>query len=89
MPKSFVYVYEMPSKFTSDILDLPTIWHPEQYDIDQVQYPYRSAMHLKRCYPAFYVFCAEQKCKSWMQQARKPYGRAAACSAQHRVAAPP
>ncbi len=36
VPKSFVYVYDMPSKFTSDILDLPTIWHPEQYDIDQV-----------------------------------------------------
>ena len=36
MPKSFVYVYDMPSKFNTDILDLPTIWHPEQYDIDQV-----------------------------------------------------
>ena len=36
MPKSFVYVYDMPSKFNTDILELPTIWHPEQYDIDQV-----------------------------------------------------
>ena len=36
VPKSFVYVYDMPSKFNTDILDLPTIWHPEQYDIDQV-----------------------------------------------------
>ncbi len=36
VPKSFVYVYDMPSQFNSDILDLPTIWHPEQYDIDQV-----------------------------------------------------
>ena len=36
MPKSFVYVYDMPSRFNTDILDLPTIWHPEQYDIDQV-----------------------------------------------------
>ena len=36
MPKNFVYVYDMPSKFNSEILDLPTIWHPEQYDIDQV-----------------------------------------------------
>ena len=36
VPKSFVYVYDMPTKFNSDILDLPTIWHPEQYDIDQV-----------------------------------------------------
>ena len=29
VPKSFVYVYDMPSKFNTDILDLPTIWHPE------------------------------------------------------------
>lgn len=38
VPKSFVYVYDMPSQFNSDILDLPTIWHPEQYDIDQVSH---------------------------------------------------
>ena len=36
VPKSFVYVYDMPSQFNSDILELPTVWHPEQYDIDQV-----------------------------------------------------
>ena len=38
VPKNFVYVYDMPSKFNTEILDLPTIWHPEQYDIDQVSH---------------------------------------------------
>ena len=48
MPKSFVYVYDMPSRFNTDILDLPTIWHPEQYDIDQVP-PLRCTLLLVTC----------------------------------------
>ena len=36
-----MYVYDMPARFNKDIVDLPTIWHPEQYDIDQV----RSCIH--------------------------------------------
>ena len=36
MPEGFVYVYDLPAKFNTDLTDLPTIWHPEQYDIDQV-----------------------------------------------------
>ena len=31
-----MYVYDMPPQFNTDLVDLPTIWHPEQYDIDQV-----------------------------------------------------
>ena len=31
-----MYVYDMPARFNTDLVDLPTIWHPEQYDIDQV-----------------------------------------------------
>ncbi|CAL8466705.1 g6241 [Coccomyxa elongata] len=34
--KEFVYVYDMPAKFTSDIKKLSMEWHPEQYDYDQV-----------------------------------------------------
>ncbi len=34
--KEFVYVYDMPAKFTSDIQKLSVEWHPEQYDYDQV-----------------------------------------------------
>lgn len=33
----FVYVYDMPAKFTSDISKLSVEWHPEQYDYDQVR----------------------------------------------------
>lgn len=40
--KEFLYVYDMPSKFTSDIKKLSVEWHPEQYDYDQVRY---SHMH--------------------------------------------
>jgi hypothetical protein len=34
-----VYVYELPPQFNKDTEGLPTIWHPEQYDIDQVHHP--------------------------------------------------
>lgn len=34
--KAFVYVYDMPAKFTSDVKALNVEWHPEQYDYDQV-----------------------------------------------------
>ena len=37
VPEEFVYVYDMPARFNKDIVGLATIWHPEQYDIDQVQ----------------------------------------------------
>ncbi len=36
VPHEFVYVYDLPEKFNKDVKELPTIWHPEQYDIDQV-----------------------------------------------------
>lgn len=35
--KEMIYVYDMPAKYTEDILALPAEWHPEQYDYDQVQ----------------------------------------------------
>ena len=44
MPEGFVYVYDLPTKFNTDLVDLPTVWHPEQYDIDQVP-PSTSTMH--------------------------------------------
>lgn len=31
-----MYVYDLPEKFNKDVKELPAIWHPEQYDIDQV-----------------------------------------------------
>ena len=34
--KEMIYVYDMPAKYTEDILALPAEWHPEQYDYDQV-----------------------------------------------------
>lgn len=34
--KEFIYVYDMPAKFTSDVKELSLDWHPEQYDYDQV-----------------------------------------------------
>lgn len=36
VPREFVYVYDLPEKFNKDVTELPTLWHPEQYDIDQV-----------------------------------------------------
>lgn len=36
VPKRFLYVYEMPPEFTTDLEALPVQWHPEQYDFDQV-----------------------------------------------------
>ncbi|BDA49002.1 probable glucuronosyltransferase [Coccomyxa sp. Obi] len=36
VPQDFVYVYDLPEKFNKDVTKLPTLWHPEQYDIDQV-----------------------------------------------------
>ena len=36
MPEGFVHVYDLPTKFNTDLVSLPTIWHPEQYEIDQV-----------------------------------------------------
>lgn len=36
VPRDFVYVYDLPSMFNEDTINLPTAWHPEQYDIDQV-----------------------------------------------------
>lgn len=38
-PKGMIYVYDMPPKYTEDILALPAEWHPEQYDYDQVWSP--------------------------------------------------
>ena len=36
--KQFVYVYDMPAKFTTDIAKLSPEWHSEQYDYDQVRH---------------------------------------------------
>ena len=36
--KQFVYVYDMPAKFTTDIARLSPEWHSEQYDYDQVRH---------------------------------------------------
>lgn len=43
--KEFIYVYDMPSKFTADIAQLSPEWHPDQYDYDQVT---ATVMCLKR-----------------------------------------
>ena len=37
VPKGFLHVYDLPPKFNEEIKELPTQWHPEQYDIDQVR----------------------------------------------------
>ena len=34
--KDFIYVYDMPAKFTADVRQLSPEWHSEQYDYDQV-----------------------------------------------------
>ena len=34
--KDFIYVYDMPAKFTADITQLSPEWHSDQYDYDQV-----------------------------------------------------
>lgn len=36
--KKFVYVYDMPTKFTADIAQLQPEWHSDQYDYDQVSF---------------------------------------------------
>ena len=36
--KQFLYVYDMPRKFTADIADLSPEWHSNQYDYDQVRH---------------------------------------------------
>ena len=36
--RQFVYVYEMPAKFTTDIAKLSPEWHSKQYDYDQVRH---------------------------------------------------
>lgn len=37
VPKGFLHVYDLPPRFNEDIKELPTQWHPEQYDIDQAR----------------------------------------------------
>ena len=37
MPRGFLHVYDLPAKFNEEIKELPTQWHPEQYDIDQAR----------------------------------------------------
>ena len=37
VPRGFLHVYDLPPKFNEDIKELPTQWHPEQYDIDQAR----------------------------------------------------
>ena len=37
VPRGFLHVYDLPAKFNEDIRELPTQWHPEQYDIDQAR----------------------------------------------------
>jgi hypothetical protein len=37
VPKQFLYVYDVPPEFTTDIQALPVQWHPEQYDYDQAR----------------------------------------------------
>lgn len=46
--KEFVYVYDMPAKFTSDIKALDVEWHPEQYDYDQVIIQQRGTLHARQ-----------------------------------------
>jgi hypothetical protein len=36
--KEFVYVYDMPAKFTTHITQLSPEWHSDQYDYDQVSF---------------------------------------------------
>ena len=35
--KEYIYVYDMPAKFTADIRKLSPEWHSDQYDYDQVR----------------------------------------------------
>jgi hypothetical protein len=37
VPKQFLYVYDVPPEFTTDVQALPVQWHPEQYDYDQAR----------------------------------------------------
>ena len=37
VPRGFLHVYDLPPRFNEDIKELPTQWHPEQYDIDQAR----------------------------------------------------
>ncbi len=36
--KEYIYVYNMPAKFTTDIQQLAPEWHSDQYDYDQVRH---------------------------------------------------
>ena len=49
--KQFVYVYDMPRKFTTDVAELSPEWHSKQYDYDQVRplCTHRSLTSLCRC----------------------------------------
>lgn len=46
--KEYMYVYDMPAKYTADIRKLSPEWHPDQYDFDQVCRAVMRAQH-----PAF------------------------------------
>ena len=35
--KEYIYIYDMPAKFTADIQQLSPEWHSDQYDYDQVR----------------------------------------------------
>lgn len=47
VPRGFLHVYDLPAKFNEDIKELPTQWHPEQYDIDQARCSMRRQQTLK------------------------------------------
>ena len=40
----FVYVYDMPAKFTTHITQLSPEWHSEQYDYDQVSFTFAKVL---------------------------------------------